>query len=69
MIDLTSPLKMYSQPAYRIFAQSPPFGYNACHVLSTDINYTPHGDHPRAIDELMRGLAAGEKRIHLIETG
>src|ERR1039458_8449665 len=37
MIELTSPLKMYSRPAYHIFAQSSPLGYNACHGLSTGV--------------------------------
>src|ERR1035441_2938905 len=51
MIELTSPLKMYSRPAYHIFAQSSPFGYNACHGLSTGVELYAAG-----------GSAAGDCR-------
>jgi excinuclease ABC subunit B len=30
-------------------------------------SYKPQGDQPRAIDELMNGLAAGEKHQELLE--
>lgn len=44
-----------------IFAHSSPLAYNFVMDFELVSNYTPRGDQPRAIDELLNGLAAGEK--------
>jgi hypothetical protein len=49
-----------------IFARSSPFRYNAGMDFQLVTRYTPRRDQPRAIEELMHGLAAGESRLQAI---
>ncbi len=48
------------------FAESSPIGYNLPMDFQLVTSYKPRGDQPRAIDELMHGLAAGEKHQVLL---
>ena len=48
------------------FAISSSLRYNLCMDFQLVTNYKPKGDQPRAIEELMDGLAAGEKHQVLL---
>jgi len=50
-----------------IFAYSSPLSYELRMDFQLVTSYKPQGDQPRAIDELMNGLAAGEKHQELLE--
>jgi excinuclease ABC subunit B len=49
-----------------LFAQSSPCGYNSTMDFQLVTTYKPRGDQPRAIDELVSGLAAGEQHQVLL---
>ena len=49
-----------------IFAQSSLLAYNPAMDFQLVTSYKPRGDQPRAIDELMEGLAAGERHQVLL---
>jgi excinuclease UvrABC helicase subunit UvrB len=49
-----------------IFASYSLLMYNPAMDFELVTSYTPRGDQPRAIDELMAGLAAGEKHQVLL---
>src|ERR1035441_10758556 len=49
-----------------LFAQYSPWRYNPLMDFQLVTSYKPRGDQPRAIAELMSGLAAGEKHQVLL---
>ena len=49
-----------------IFAHCSLFCYNSRMDFQLVTSYTPKGDQPRAIDQIMEGLAAGEKHQVLL---
>jgi excinuclease ABC subunit B len=52
--------------AASIFARSSPYGYNRIMDFELVTSYTPQGDQPHAIEELVHGLEAGEKHQVLL---